>query len=195
MAASLPVVVMVNAFARNRLAEISSAAEAYAVLLKPVTASSLYDALHQALTAQDRGVQVADADVKIATRLAGVHFLLVEDNLFNQTVARGILEHAGATLDVVGDGRQALERLREVPGRYRIVLMDMQMPVLDGFSATALIRTELGLTLPVIAMTAGVLESERERCIAAGISDFIAKPVVIEDMLEAIERQLRVTAG
>ena len=177
------------------MAAISSAAEADAVLLKPVTASSLYDALHQALTAQDRGVQVADADVKIATRLAGVHFLLVEDNLFNQTVARGILEHAGATLDVVGDGRQALERLREVPGRYRIVLMDMQMPVLDGFSATALIRTELGLTLPVIAMTAGVLESERERCIAAGISDFIAKPVVIEDMLEAIERQLRVTAG
>jgi PAS domain S-box-containing protein len=189
-APSQPVVLMVNAFARDRLQEISSAAEADAVLMKPVTASSLFDALHQALAARQHGAERAPASAPGAARLAGVHFLLAEDNLVNQTVARGILEHAGATLDVVGDGQAALELLRAAPWRYRIVLMDMQMPVLDGFSATERIRGELGLTLPVIAMTAGVLASERERCIAAGISDFIAKPVVIEDMLDVIERQL-----
>jgi len=189
-APSQPVVLMVNAFARDRLREISSAAEADAVLMKPVTASSLFDALHQALAARQHGAERARATAPGAARLAGVHFLLAEDNVVNQTVARGILEHAGATLDVVGDGQAALEHLRAAPWRYRIVLMDMQMPVLDGFSATERIRGELGLTLPVIAMTAGVLESERERCIAAGISDFIAKPVVIEDMLAVIERQL-----
>ena len=75
-----------------------------------------------------------------------MHFLLVEDNHLNQAVARGILEHMGATLDVVGDGLQAVERLRMEALRYDIVLMDMQMPVMDGFSATHLIRTELRLT-------------------------------------------------
>ena len=88
-----------------------------------------------------------------------IRVLLVEDNPLNQAVARGILEHAGATLDVAGDGQQALDVLRSDAQRYDIVLMDMQMPVLDGFSATAAIRSDLALRLPVIAMTAGVLSS------------------------------------
>ena len=185
-----PIVVMVNAFARDRLEEISSAAEADVVLMKPITASNLFDALHQALTATGDASERAVANDSIAGRLKGVHFLLVEDNLLNQAVARGILEHAGATLDVVGDGQQAVDLLRTAASRYDIVLMDMQMPVLDGFSATRMLRTELRLTLPVIAMTAGVLASERDRCVTAGISDFIAKPVVVEEMMEVLLRHV-----
>ena len=185
-----PIVVMVNAFARNHLEEISSAAEADVVLMKPITGSSLFDALHQALIAKDDGGEQRMLQRPLGTELAGVHFLLVEDNHLNQAVARGILEHMGATLDVVGDGLQAVERLRTEALRYDIVLMDMQMPVMDGFSATQLIRAELRLNLPVIAMTAGVLASERERCMTAGISDFIAKPVVVEEMMEVILRHL-----
>ncbi|MES2258949.1 MAG: response regulator [Pseudomonadota bacterium] len=184
-----PIVVMLNAFARNRLEEISSAPEADVVLVKPITASNLFDALHQALVAQagaDDGAQAAG----VTERLRGVHFLLVEDNQLNQVVARGILEHVGATLDIVGDGQQAVDLLRGDAARYDIVLMDMQMPVLDGFSATAILRRELKLELPVIAMTAGVLASERDRCIEAGITDFIAKPVVVEEMLAVIARHL-----
>ena len=184
-----PIVVMVNAFARNHLEEISSAAEADVVLMKPITGSSLFDALHQALSAKQDGEQHI-ALQQAGNELAGVHFLLVEDNHLNQAVARGILEHMGATLDVVGDGLQAVERLRMESLRYDIVLMDMQMPVMDGFSATHIIRTELRLQLPVIAMTAGVLASERERCMTAGITDFIAKPVVVEEMMEVISRHL-----
>ena len=185
-----PIVVMVNAFARNHLEEISSAAEADVVLMKPITGSSLFDALHQALIAKQDGGEPRMLHQPLGTELAGVHFLLVEDNHLNQAVARGILEHMGATLDVVGDGLQAVERLRTEALRYDIVLMDMQMPVMDGFSATQLIRTELRLNLPVIAMTAGVLASERERCMTAGITDFIAKPVVVEEMMEVINRHL-----
>ncbi|SFU43905.1 response regulator [Pseudoduganella namucuonensis] len=185
-----PVVMMVNAFARGRLEQISGAPEADVVLVKPITASSLFDALHQALAAKSAGEDGAAAPRGVAGRLRGAHFLLVEDNLLNQAVARGILEHAGATLDVVGDGQQAVDALRADARRYDIVLMDMQMPVLDGFSATATLRRELKLTLPVIAMTAGVLASERDRCVEAGISDFIAKPVVVEEMLAVIERHL-----
>ena len=185
-----PIVVMVNAFARNHLEEISSAAEADVVLMKPITGSSLFDALHQALIAKNDGGEPRILHQPLGTELAGVHFLLVEDNHLNQAVARGILEHMGATLDVVGDGLQAVERLRTEALRYDIVLMDMQMPVMDGFSATHIIRTELRLNLPVIAMTAGVLASERERCMTAGISDFIAKPVVVEEMMAVILRHL-----
>jgi PAS domain S-box-containing protein len=185
-----PIVVMVNAFARDRLEEISSAAEADVVLMKPITASSLFDALHEALIAKEGGEERTVQNQGVANRLAGVHFLVVEDNLLNQAVARGILEHAGATLDVVGDGQQAVDLLRSQAARYDIVLMDMQMPVLDGFSATKILRSDLRLTLPVIAMTAGVLASEHERSIAAGISDFIAKPVVVEEMMAVILRHL-----
>jgi signal transduction histidine kinase/CheY-like chemotaxis protein/HPt (histidine-containing phosphotransfer) domain-containing protein len=187
-----PIVVMLNAFARERLEEISKNAEADAVLVKPITSSTLFDALHQALAVKSGGTElVPSADIH-AGRLHGVHFLLVEDNPLNQAVARGILEHAGATLDVAGDGRQALDVLGADAQRYDIVLMDMQMPVLDGFSATEAIRTELQLRLPVIAMTAGVLSSERDRCMKAGITDFIAKPVVVDEMMAVIERHLPV---
>ena len=185
-----PIVVMVNAFARDRLEEISNAPEADVVLVKPITSSNLFDALHQALAAQHEGGARTLPEHGVAGTLHGAHFLLVEDNLLNQTVARGILELAGATLDVVGDGQQAVDLLRSQAARYDIVLMDMQMPVLDGFSATRILRTELHLTLPVIAMTAGVLASERSRCIEAGISDFIAKPVVVDEMIGVIKRHL-----
>jgi len=186
-----PIVVMVNAFARDQLDDISSAPEADVVLVKPITGSSLFDALHQALAAkQADGEPSAHPDPSIAGRLRGLHFLLVEDNLLNQTVARGILEHAGATLDVVGDGQQAVDLLRLHAARYDMVLMDMQMPVMDGFTATEVLRGELRLQLPIIAMTAGVLGSERKRCLAAGITDFIPKPVEVEQMLAVILRQL-----
>jgi len=184
-----PIVVMVNAFARSQLEEISSAPEADVVLVKPITSSSLFDALHQALVAKG-GEESATQAEGIAGRLEGRHFLLVEDNLLNQAVARGILELAGATLDVVGDGQQAVDIMRVHASRYDIVLMDMQMPVLDGFSATTILRREFKLTLPVIAMTAGVLASERDRCVEAGITDFIPKPVVVEEMMAVIQRHL-----
>ncbi|SEO29974.1 PAS domain S-box-containing protein [Duganella sp. CF517] len=185
-----PIVVMVNAFARDRMEEISNAPEADVVLVKPITSSNLFDALHQALvTKADASVQAA-ADGGIDGSLDGMHFLLVEDNLLNQAVARGILELAGATLDVVDNGQQALERMRASPGVYDLVLMDMQMPVMDGFTATRLLRQELKLDLPIIAMTAGVLESERERSIEAGITDFIPKPIEVEEMLAVLHKHL-----
>jgi len=185
-----PIVVTINAFARGQVDEIAHSAEADVVLVKPVTASSLFDAMHQALAATSGKQEAAASASALGNRLNGVHFLLVEDNLLNQAVARGILELAGATLDVAGDGQEAVDVLRTGASRYDMVLMDMQMPVLDGFSATRIIRDELKLAFPVIAMTAGVLASERHRCTEAGISDFIAKPVVIDEMMAVIERNL-----
>ncbi|WP_343731581.1 ATP-binding protein [Duganella sp.] len=123
-----------------------------------------------------------------APRLQGLRLLLVEDHPLNQVVARGMLEHAGASVVVAENGQLALERLREQSSDYDIVLMDVQMPVMDGFEATRRIRVELGLKLPILAMTAGVMQSEQDQCIAAGMDDFIAKPVDVEQMLDTISR-------
>ncbi|WP_229261973.1 PAS domain-containing sensor histidine kinase [Duganella guangzhouensis] len=129
-------------------------------------------------------------------RLQGLRLLLVEDHPLNQVVARGMLEHAGASVDVAENGQLAVDRLRDAAEDYDMVLMDVQMPVMDGYEATRHIRHTLGLTLPVLAMTAGVMQSEQDLCIAAGMNDFIAKPVDVEQMLDTISRHWRaVRAG
>ncbi|MEJ7747568.1 MAG: response regulator, partial [Luteimonas sp.] len=110
------------------------------------------------------------------------------DNELNRVVATGILQQAGAAVTVAEDGASAVALLR---GRtFDGVLMDVQMPVMDGFTATRLIRTELHLTLPVIAMTAGVMMEERQRCIDAGMDDFIGKPVEVDQMLATVARHV-----
>jgi PAS domain S-box-containing protein len=123
-----------------------------------------------------------------APRLQGLRLLLVEDHPLNQLVARGMLEHAGASVDVAENGQLAVDRLRDRAADYDIVLMDVQMPVMDGYEATRHIRHVLGLKLPVLAMTAGVMQSEQDQCIEAGMDDFIAKPVDVEQMLNTISR-------
>lgn len=185
--APVPVICMVNAYGRGRLAQTVEEAGAAAFLTKPVTASSLFDAVQTALAP---GRNDGDApSAAHAPALDGVRVLLVEDNPINQNVARGILEQARAEVTVADNGQVAVDLLRADAG-YDVVLMDVQMPVMDGFSATRIIRGELGLTLPVIAMTAGVMASEREQCTAAGMDDFIAKPIDVELMFTTLVQYL-----
>jgi len=190
--ARLPVILMISAFGQGKLLHTDGAQAADAVLLKPVTSIRLGETLQQA-QANARGSAssqpAADAD-NGDLRLDGVRLLLVEDNPVNQLVASSMLTHAGAEIEAVDNGRAAVERLRTDAHRYDLVLMDVQMPEMDGFEATIRIRKELGLPLPVLAMTAGVMESEREQCLACGMNDFIAKPIDVDDMLRAIVRNL-----
>ncbi len=185
--ASVPVVCMLNAYGRGKLMQEMAAVPTSAYLTKPVTSSSLFDAVQTALAQRKSGAPCV-AEALPSQELSGVRLLLVEDNAINQNVAKGILEQAGAVVAVAENGAVAVELLRGE--RFALVLMDVQMPVMDGFTATRLIREELRLRLPVIAMTAGVMESEREECIAAGMDDFIAKPIDVEQMFETIQRHL-----
>jgi len=188
------VILMVSAFGQGKLLHTDGAQTADAVLLKPVTAARLEDTLQQALANAPAGSAPADANTDhgqaSGQRIDGVRILLVEDNPVNQLVATSMLTYAGATVEAVDNGVAALERLRTDAHRYDLVLMDVQMPEMDGFEATTRIRADLGLTLPVLAMTAGVMESEREQCIACGMNDFIAKPIDVEQMLRVIGRHI-----
>jgi len=115
--------------------------------------------------------------------LAGARILLVEDNVLNQEVATELLRDAGLIIDVAGDGAVSLEKLRSGV-RYDAVLMDMHMPVMDGLEATRQIRAMPGFAqLPIIAMTANVMEADRQRCFKAGMNDHIGKPIDPDDLL------------
>jgi CheY-like chemotaxis protein len=117
------------------------------------------------------------------------HVLLVEDNPINQMVAQKMLEKIGIESTLAGDGQEALNKLEQ--GRFDAVLMDCQMPVMDGFEATRRIRAQSALlSLPVIAMTANVMEGDREKCIEAGMNDYIGKPVVEADLKKTLARWL-----
>ncbi|NKB98432.1 MAG: response regulator [Pseudomonadales bacterium] len=118
---------------------------------------------------------------KLISDLTGVRALLVEDNTTNQLLAKTMLRKAGADCDVAANGQEALDRLATTA--YDVVLMDCQMPVMDGYETTGHIRKTLRMTkLPIIAMTANALQGDRERCLDAGMDDYITKPIKIADL-------------
>ncbi len=129
------------------------------------------------------------ASARPEARLAGAHILVVEDDEVNQLVARGVLEPAGAIVAIASNGRDALELIR--PGRYALVLMDMHMPDMDGIETTRRLRSDPALdALPIIAMTASAMAGDRERLIAAGMNDYVAKPVRVAEMYATLGKWL-----
>ena len=177
----LPNVVMVTAHERSRLMAQPHANLPNAVLTKPATASSLFNAVHTALVHRHGNAErmLASSTVESAgvQRLAGARLLVVDDSPINQEVARKILEREGAIITLADNGAQALDILRAQPQGFDTVLMDIQMPIMGGLEATGFIRNELDLIdLPVIALTAGAMAAERHRAIEQGMTDFISKP-------------------
>jgi two-component system sensor histidine kinase/response regulator len=162
-----------------------------ASLAKPVLANGLAHALLEAeahLRDTAAGIEMPDR-VAAGGPLQGVHLLLVEDNAFNQTVAQGILEDLGARATLANQGAEALELMRAQGKTFDLVLMDIQMPVMDGLTATRTLREE-GFNLPIIAMTAGVSAAERAQCLEAGMNDLIPKPIDSQQLQQVLLRWL-----
>jgi len=185
-----PLLLMVTGHDRERLAQRSAAEQALldGFLVKPVTATMLAQAV--AAARQTRSGVGATAE-PAPQRLAGFRLLVVEDNPGNQQVTRELLTLEGAHVTLAGDGQQALTLLARTRGRrgFDAVLMDVQMPVMDGMAATRLIRRQLGLALPVIAMTAGAMEAERLACLDAGMDEHIGKPFDPDAVVAVLRRR------
>jgi len=125
----------------------------------------------------------------------GARVLVVEDNEINQQVARELLEGFGLEVEIAVNGREAIDRLNDNERRYAAVFMDLQMPVMDGYETTWIIRAMPGNeTLPIIAMTAHAMETERQRCLDAGMSDHLAKPINPEAMWALLKRWIPILA-
>ncbi len=196
-----PAIIMVTAYGRdNALASARQGGVPLpTILTKPVTADGLLAAIGQALgqsplvepTQGRRQNQSAEA----RSKLAGARLLLVEDNALNQELAYEILVQAGIEVVLAADGQQALDQLTN-EGPFDGVLMDCEMPVMDGYEATARIRANPDWAkLPVLAMTANAMVGDRERVIAVGMNDHIAKPLDIDEMFNVIGRWVSPAAG
>jgi CheY-like chemotaxis protein/HPt (histidine-containing phosphotransfer) domain-containing protein len=159
-------------------------------LTKPVRNSEFFDRLMRLMASSSGAMRVPErpaAAKKEAPDAYRGRILVVEDNEVNQLVARSMVARLGFDVDLVTDGSQAV--LAAAPGAYAAVLMDCHMPVMDGFEATRAIRTRQGNgSLPVIAMTAGALDEDRERCFAAGMDDYLTKPLDLARLQEVLDR-------
>jgi signal transduction histidine kinase/ligand-binding sensor domain-containing protein/DNA-binding response OmpR family regulator len=163
-----------------------------ACLTKPVKQSQLYDCLVQAVgekTRQDRKPR-EPKEGNLALSDVPLNLLMAEDNPVNQKVGVRILEKFGHSVDVVDNGRKAVEAL--IQNEYDMVLMDIQMPEMDGLEATRTIRAAgevLDARIPIIAMTANAMKGDREACLAAGMDDYISKPVTPKEIRKVLARQ------
>jgi signal transduction histidine kinase/DNA-binding response OmpR family regulator len=159
-------------------------------LRKPVTASSLFDAV---VASQGAGVYATrrGLDGPLEREFDGVVALLAEDNDANQMVATELLGRLGITLDIACNGREAIAMAQATPTRYAAILMDMQMPELDGLAATRALRTEPRFaTVPIIAMTANAMKVDLDACLAAGMNDYITKPIDRRRLVATLRRWL-----
>jgi two-component system sensor histidine kinase/response regulator len=189
-----PVIIMVTAFGREEVREEAERLELDGFLVKPVTKSMVVDSLINAFADASETAAAASGAKSEGVSLAGLRILLVEDNEINQQIAVELLEGVGASLIVANHGREALDRLAQgpIPPPFDVVLMDLQMPVMDGHQATALIRADARFAhLPIIAMTAHATVEERDACLANGMNGHISKPIepaVLFGTLAALQR-------
>jgi len=192
-----PTVLMVTAFSRDEAQRqlVQRQVRVGALLTKPVTPSTLFDACSEALGLSPtplapratRRQETLHADQQ---NLRGAQILLVEDNPINREIALSVLGGAGIVVSVAHDGQEALHMLSRQ--RFDGVLMDCQMPVMDGYEATRALRQQpQWLDLPVIAMTANAMAGDRDKVLAAGMNDHVAKPINVNELFATLARWIR----
>ena len=190
-----PHLVMVTAYGREEVLKQAEEASFDNILIKPVTPSMFFDSAVQALSRdqsrdQSKTVEAETGPAASLDAFRGARVLLVEDNELNQEVAMGLLESTHMTIDVAHDGQMAVRMVGEHD--YDLVLMDMQMPVMDGIAATQAIRSNPRFhSLPIVAMTANAMEGDREKCLQAGMNDHVSKPIDPDVLYAAVKRWVK----
>jgi len=188
----LPAVMMVTGFGREDVADSARAANIQKILTKPISLSSLNNALmetfgrRQVKPGKKKG-GAAEEDLRLIEAIRGARILLTEDNEVNQLVASRILAKAGFEVTIAGNGLEALNLAQKE--QFDLVLMDIQMPVMDGLTATKNLRALPRFKdLPIVAMTAHAMSGDRETSLKAGMNDHITKPINISELYRALAR-------
>lgn len=182
-----PVVIMLSAYGRELLGKISEQDRVIFrdILTKPITPQQLIATIARARQPAQR--DSLPPVFELPQRLAGVRLLLVEDNALNRQVAGELLTHEGASVVMAEDGLQGVRIATQQPDAFDIIIMDIQMPVMDGLQATREIRAVPVLAaLPILAMTANASHADREACLQAGMNDHVGKPIDIDEVVELI---------
>jgi PAS domain S-box-containing protein len=187
----VPTVIMVTAYGREGASQAAEGLDISGFLTKPVTPSTLLDAIMLAMgrevTSENRGVIHQEKAKDAIAKLGGAYVLLVEDNEINQELAMELLTSNGIKAEVANDGQEALDWLNKQ--RFDGILMDCQMPVMDGYTASRKIRAqEQYKDLPILAMTANAMVGDKEKVTDAGMNDHIAKPINVAEMFRTMAR-------
>lgn len=178
---------MVTAYDKSQLKEQSADWSDITIISKPVMASDLFNCLHQLKPQNTSNVKKIDnTDEYVPPNLAGKKILIVDDNDINIVVATSMLEQANIDVDTANDGTQAIIKIEK--NNYDLVLMDYQMPIMDGIEATKRLRT-LGYNLPIVAMTAAGFQEDVDAYYQAGMNGVVIKPFQLEQLLEAVQEQ------
>jgi CheY-like chemotaxis protein len=197
--AKIPMIIMVTAYGREEIIRQTDQVGLEGFLIKPVSASVLLDTILQAfgkeVAATSRIEQIEEQQAEALVHIQGAEVLLVEDNEINQEVARELLEGVGLPVTIAANGEEAVKAVKEK--NFEAVLMDVQMPVMDGYQATKAIR-KWELTskesstfsdqqpIPIIAMTAHAMTGDREKCLEAGMNDYLSKPIDPKKLYSAL---------
>lgn len=189
----IPTIIMVTAFGREEVAEKAKEVGIKGFMTKPISYSHLFDTIMEVF-----GKEVSTKRSRVEkgmkyqnelTKIKGARILLTEDNEINQQVATELLEQAGFVVEIANNGKESVEKVLAsgVPSKYDIVLMDLQMPVMDGYTATMEIRKHsMYNDLPIVAMTADAMIGIKEKCISVGMMDFVTKPINPDDVFGAL---------
>lgn len=190
---AVPPIIMISAHGNEKEISRAKSAGVDSFLMKPIKPSLLFDTIMEIYGYEPRDVTDPKSTTTKREAFKNIRLLLVEDNTINQLVVLEMLNLPGITIDVASNGVEALDCVRKI--LYDAVLMDVQMPEMDGLETTKAIRNKLGLKdLPIIAMTAHAMYGDREKCIAAGMNDYIPKPVDRERLLALLSLNLKNSA-
>jgi signal transduction histidine kinase/AmiR/NasT family two-component response regulator len=189
-----PRLIMVTAYGREEVIREMEDAGLEDILIKPVSASTLFETAIRVLGGQEDGKRISTREVSVVSEdlatIEGASILLVEDNELNQEVAVGLLEDGGFLVDIANNGQEALNMLPQKA--YDVILMDMQMPVMDGITATMEIRKDAHYKdLPIVAMTANAMEQDKQKCLEAGMNDHVSKPVEPDELFRALLKWIK----
>jgi hypothetical protein len=186
---SPPIILMVTAYSREALMAEPDADTIDGIMTKPVTPSCLYNAVARALKRRQGGSAAHESEPHGGKRLAGIRLLVVDDSDINLDVAQRIFSYEGAEVFSADDGREALDWLRGHVDQIDLVLMDIQMPGMDGYQAAREARQIPGMqNVPIVALTAGAFQTQRDAAYAAGMNAYIAKPFDIDAAVAIIRK-------
>ena len=190
----IPAIILVTAYGREEVMHQAEQVGLDGILLKPVSPSLLFDASMQAFgqttPEHSRASRRDQKAAEVLKHIRGAHMLLVEDNEINQQVAKEILEGAGLNVSLANNGQEAIAAIEK--NEYDAVLMDVQMPVMDGYTATGKLRQDQRFkNLPIIAMTAHAMAGDAEKSIAAGMSDHVTKPIDPDQLFATLQKWIQ----
>ena len=188
-----PKIVITSAFGRDVLAHLVEEAQLDGYLVKPLTPSNLFDAIMKVF-GENKSSEIAiqNHEQLASNSLLGAQILLVEDNDINQQVAQELLENSGINVTIANNGQEAITLLKDKPTFFDAILMDLQMPIMNGIDATKIIRNNpLFQEIPIIAMTANAMVSDVERCLSVGMNDHVGKPINVKELFKKLNHWVK----